>query len=322
MAVQDNRFVMFSCNPVYLQVENRRKLDEQTEPMLQQLSRCVVCPRACGVDRMADETSFCHTGRFARVSSAFAHFGEESCLVGRRGSGTIFFAQCNLRCVFCQNADISQGIDGGECTARELADLMLALQQRGCHNINLVTPSHVVPQIYEALSLAVEDGLHLPIVYNTSAYDSLETIQAMEGVVDIYMPDFKLWSAQACKRYLRAEDYAEAARAAIAEMHRQVGDLKCTPEGVACRGLLVRHLVMPGLLEESRHIFRWLARDISPDTFVNIMGQYRPANRVGRSVRSASTEVGFEEINRSCTAGELRDAYKLARQAGLWRFDR
>jgi putative pyruvate formate lyase activating enzyme len=320
MAKQNKPFVLTSCEPAYLQPENRRKLTENSEPVSKRLECCAACPRACNVNRLSSEEGVCHTGRWARVSSAFAHFGEERCLVGRRGSGTIFFAQCNLRCVFCQNADISQGRDGEAYSARELADLMLALQQRGCHNINLVTPSHVVPQIYEALSLAVEEGLKLPIVYNTSGYDALETIRALDGVVDIYMPDFKLWSAAVCGRYLGTEDYGHAARKAIREMHRQVGDLKCTPEGIACRGLMIRHLVMPGLLEESNSIFHWLAGEISADTLINIMGQYRPANRVCRE--SAPAEITFHEINRSCTAEEMHTAHKMAREAGLWRFDR
>ncbi|HPM24478.1 MAG TPA: radical SAM protein [Phycisphaerae bacterium] len=284
------------------------------------LAACTACPRHCGVDRTAGELGICQVGRHARVSSAFAHFGEEGCLRGTRGSGTIFFSGCNLRCVFCQNADISQTLDGQVCGPDAIADMMLALQDAGCHNINFVTPEHVVPQVLEALADAVGLGLHIPIVYNTSAYDALESLQMLDGLVDIYMPDFKLWSDDAGERYLHARDYAARARCAIAEMHRQVGPLRLTRDGVACRGVLVRHLVMPGLLAESAAIFRWLADEVSPDTYVNIMAQYRPANLVGRR-ESDGTDVRFAEVNRRVTAQEMTGAYRLARAAGLWRFD-
>lgn len=239
--------------------------------------------------------------------------GEERCLRGAWGSGTVFWAGCNLRCVFCQNADISQAAVGEECDAEGLADRMLWLQAAGCHNINFVTPEHVVPQVLAGLKSAVERGLRLPIVYNTSAYDSPEMLRLLDGVVDIYMPDFKLWSAAACGRLLEAEDYALRARAALREMHRQVGPLCFTPEGLARRGVLVRHLVMPGLLGESAAIFRFLAKELSPDTYVNIMGQYRPMHRVCGG--------GYTEINRPVTVAEMNDAYESARAAGLWRFD-
>jgi putative pyruvate formate lyase activating enzyme len=257
------------------------------------------------------------------VSSAFPHHGEEGCLRGRRGSGTIFFSLCNLKCVFCQNWDISQRPSGQELDAQRLAALMLDLQEQGCHNINLVTPEHVVPPCVEALVLAIERGLRLPVVYNTSAYDALSSLKLMDGLVDIYMPDFKYWSSDSAGRLSKAEDYPERARDALREMHRQVGDLRFTPDGVACRGVLVRHLVMPGLLHESGQIFHWLAREISRDTFVNIMGQYRPAYQVGRVAEDGSPagRVCFEEINRRPSADELQAAYDAAAQAGLWRFD-
>lgn len=280
------------------------------------LRSCTVCPRECRVNRLADETGFCRIGRLARVASAFAHFGEEDCLRGRRGSGTIFFAGCNLGCVFCQNWDISHGDEGRPCSAETIARMMLDLQEQGCHNINFVTPTHVLPQIVEAIAAAVERGLRVPIVYNTGGYDSVESLRLLDGLIDIYMPDFKLWSPEACELYLTARDYGERARAAIAEMHRQVGDLKFTPDGLACRGVLVRHLVMPGLLDESRRIFEWLA-GLSRDTFVNIMGQYRPDG----FVRDGRHEQRFAAINRRPTADEIATAYRFAREAGLWRFD-
>jgi len=256
----------------------------------------------------------CRSGRYARVASAFPHFGEEDCLRGWKGSGTIFFSWCNLRCVFCQNYDISQLGAGTEITSAQLARLMLKLQATGCHNLNFVTPEHVVPQILEALVIAVEGGLRLPLVYNTSAYDSLDSLRLMDGVVDIYMPDFKLWTAAHCARYLVARDYADAARAAIAAMHAQVGELKVDEDGLALRGVLVRHLVMPGLLDDTREIMRWLATALSRDTFVNVMDQYRPAHK-------AETEPRFAAINRRILKTEFDQAMEHARAAGLWRFD-
>jgi putative pyruvate formate lyase activating enzyme len=213
--------------------------------------RCTVCPRLCKVDRSADHKGLCAIGRQAVVASYFAHFGEENCLRGWNGSGTIFFSGCNLRCVFCQNHDISWEVRGERVTPARLAEMMLELEARGCHNINWVTPEHVVPQILEALPLAVAGGLQLPIIYNTSAYDSLDSLQLMDGIVDIYMPDFKVWSQPAARRYLRRPDYAEVARGAVKEMARQVGPLVVDSDRLARRGLLLRHLVMPGMLAET-----------------------------------------------------------------------
>ena len=226
--------------------------------------------------------------------------------------------------MFCQNWDISQRRSGEKLEAEQIAELMLALEQRGCHNINLVTPEHVVPQVIEALALAIDAGLHLLVVYNTSAYDALSSLKLLDGLVDIYMPDFKFWSADSAKRLVKAKDYPERARQAVREMHRQVGDLCFTPDGVACRGLLVRHLVMPGQVDQSRRIFRWLAEEISPDTHVNIMGQYHPAHQVGQIARTGpdAGSVRYEEVNRPVQTSELRAAYAAAREAGMWRFDR
>ena len=308
--------------PAYLDAAVRETLDQRVRRAHKELTCCRACPRNCGVNRMVGETKVCHTGRYARVASASPHLGEEDCLRGWRGSGTIFFAMCNLGCVFCQNWDISQpvAVDAhGEMDASALADLMLALQEQGCHNINFVTAEHVAPQIVEALAVAIDRGLNIPIVYNTSAYDALSSLKLMEGLVDVYMPDFKFWSARSATRLARAPDYPERAREAIAEMHRQVGVLRFTPQGLACRGVLVRHLVMPGQLEESRAIFRWLAEELSGDTYVNIMAQYRPAYRVGSVAPSGS--VRYAEINRRPTEAELEMAYEAARAAGLWRFD-
>ncbi len=328
-----DQFIVPPRSPAYLDQEVRETMSDRVAAARAELRCCCACPRNCKIDRLAGETKICNIGRYVRVASAFPHQGEESCLRGWRGSGTIFFSMCNLRCVFCQNWDISQRPDGREMDAAHLAGLMLTLQESGCHNINLVTPEHVAPQIVETLAIAIDRGLKLPIVYNTSAYDGLSSLKLMDGLVDIYMPDFKFWSRDSAKRLAKAKDYPQRARDAIREMHRQVGDLLLTPEGLACRGVLVRHLVMPGQLDESREIFQWFADEISLDTFINIMGQYRPAYEVGRptslSEPRASTraEPGtdsprYAEINRCPTGSELQDAYEAARSAGLWRFDK
>jgi putative pyruvate formate lyase activating enzyme len=270
---------------------------------------CRVCPRGCRVDRLADERALCGVGRRAVVASAFAHLGEEDCLRGRRGSGTIFFGGCNLRCVFCQNHDISWSVAGAEVDPTGLAGTMLELQAAGCHNVNLVTPEHVVPQILEALPLAVEGGLRLPLVYNTSAYDGPESLALMDGVVDIYMPDMKLWTREAARRYLRRGDYPEVARRAIREMHRQVGLLVFDEHGIARRGVLLRHLVMPTLSEETARVLEWVADELGPGTYVNLMAQYRPDHLVGRG--------RYEEIGRRVTRAEYLEALELARALGL-----
>ncbi|MFQ5399006.1 MAG: radical SAM protein [Anaerolineae bacterium] len=299
--------------PAYLALYRSGELQRRSRAAVAGLSHCRVCPRDCGVDRLADETAVCKIGRYAVVSSYFPHFGEEDCLRGWNGSGTIFFSQCNLRCVFCQNFDISQRRAGVEVQPAALAGMMLELQAMGCHNINLVTPEHVVPQILEALPLAVERGLRLPIVYNTSAYDSLDSLRILDGIVDIYMPDFKIWDARLSLRYLKAKDYPEVARQTLSEMHRQVGVLKMDEDGLAKRGVLVRHLVMPGQAAETAAIMRFLAGKVSADTYLNVMGQYYPAGKV--------TGDKYAEINRCTTGREYRQAVTQAREAGLWRLD-
>ena len=308
--------------PKYLNPALQGTLVARAEAAVQQLRDCRLCPRDCGGDRFVEARGVCRTGRLARVASAFPHFGEEDCLRGLRGSGTIFFAGCSLGCVFCQNWDISQRCAAGvERYADQLADIMLDLQRQGCHNINFVTPTHVVPQIIEAVGLAVPRGLKIPIVYNSSSYDLASTLRLLDGIVDIYMPDFKFWSPETAQHLANAPDYPERAREAIREMHRQVGDLCFTPAGVAQRGLLVRHLVMPGQSDESRGVFDWLAKEVSPGTFVNIMGQYRPENRVGDCGVDPGERCAFAEINRRSTRREMAAAYESAQAAGLWRFD-
>ena len=301
--------------PSYLALYRSGELDRRVTEGLSLLRSCSVCPRACHVDRLADETKLCHTGRWARVSACFPHFGEEDCLRGWGGSGTIFFSWCNLRCVFCQNWETSQGGLGEEVDARTLAALMLDLQERGCHNVNLVTPEHVVPQLLEALPHAIGAGLRLPIVYNTSAYDSLDSLRLLDGIVDIYMPDFKVWRPARAARWLGAKDYPAVARAALTEMHRQVGDLRIDSDGLAVRGLLVRHLVMPDSHDDTRAIVQWLADTLGTDTYLNVMGQYRPEGRVLR-------ERGrWPALERGISRDEAADAVALARAAGLQRLD-
>jgi putative pyruvate formate lyase activating enzyme len=298
----------------------REEVARRVELARDELRACRCCPRECGVDRLADESRVCHTGRNAIVSSAFAHFGEESCLSGTGGSGTIFFSGCNLRCVFCQNADISQARSGEELPGAQIAALMLALQEQGCHNINFVTPEHVVPQVVEAIAVAAAHGLSIPIVYNTSAYDSIRSLRLLDGLVDIYMPDFKFWSPDSGRHYCAARDYPDRAREAILEMHRQVGVLQLGASGLARRGVLIRHLVMPDHGEDARQILRWIARELSPDTWVNIMAQYRPAHRVGKRAPDGASR--FAAIDRRPSSEELDAAFSAARDEGLWRFDR
>lgn len=317
--VADPRFVVDDFEPVYMALHRRGQLSARVHAALAELAECRACPRDCGIDRLRDETKVCHTGRRAIVASAFPHFGEEDCLRGYRGSGTIFFSLCNLRCVFCQNWDISQKRAGRECDADELADIMLGLQERGCHNINFVTPEHVVPQVVEAIAAAVPRGLRLPVVYNTSAYDALPSLRLLDGLVDIYMPDFKFWSRDSAKRLAKAKDYPDHARAAIREMHRQVGPLRFDRDGLAVRGVLVRHLVMPGQSDEARAIFEWLASELSSDTYVNVMGQYSPQYQVGEIARNGQPK--YASIGRRPRVRELDVAVSHARAAGLWRLD-
>ena len=312
----DPRFLLpdEAFQPAYVALYESGELARRVDEARRALAQCRTCPRACGVNRLADQVGVCRIGRYARVASAFPHFGEEDCLRGWRGSGTLFFSGCNLRCVFCQNWDISQQPVGRPLRPRELAARMLELQEQGVHNINWVTPEHVVPQLLEALLLAVEQGLRLPIVYNTSAYDALESLRWLDGVVDIYMPDFKVWQPEHARRYLKAPDYPEVVRRAILEMHRQVGPLKFNRQGLARRGVLVRHLVLPGLLDDTAAILRWLAQAVSPDTYVNLMAQYRPEYQV-------VTTDKYPELRRRVRGDEYRQAVALAREAGLWRLD-
>ena len=288
------------------------QLERKAEIGRRLLRRCTLCPRRCRVDRHAGEIGVCGIGARARVASYGPHFGEEAVLVGPGGSGTIFLTGCSLRCCFCQNFDISQGDEPGqEVDDGDFAAIMLELQARGCSNINLVTPSHVVPQILAALLRAVEGGLRIPLVYNSSGYDSAPTLDLLAGAVDIYLPDLKFWLPATAGRYADAPDYPDIARQAIRSMHRQVGDLDIGPDGLARRGLLVRHLLMPGQGEETAAILGFLATEISPSTYVNIMAQYHPCGQAER----------FPEICRGVSGAEYRQALACARSLGLARLD-
>lgn len=305
------------------------------------LGNCNLCPRLCGVDRY-EKTGYCLIGaETAKVNVIAPHFGEEPCIQGHNGSGSVFFSGCNLRCVFCQNHDIAHRRNGFDATPEELAEWYVKLQDVGkVHNINLITPEHVVPQVVLSVLHAKDLGLRLPIVYNTSAFDSLESLHLLDGLVDIYLPDFKVWTKASSRRLLKAEDYAGAAMESIRAMHAQVGDLCFTPDGIAKKGLLLRHLVMPGKEDEGGEIMRWLGGNISRDIFVNIMEQYHPDAHVGKTSRSSSppstlaslgtpstvepghepSSVRYSEINRAVTGQEISSVRRAAEDAGIWRF--
>jgi putative pyruvate formate lyase activating enzyme len=303
---------MSSFKPVYLETYENGLLQEKIRAATDLLRSCTLCPRACQVDRLANQTGVCKTGKNAWVSSYTPHFGEEVPLVGHGGSGTIFFTYCNLLCNFCQNYEIShQGI-GEEVSSSKLARMMLLLQQQGCHNINFVTPSHVVPQILSALLEAIEGGLSVPLVYNTGGYDRAETLKILDSVFDIYMPDFKFWSPVVAKRICNAPDYPEVARHAVLEMHRQVGDLVLDESGIAQRGLLIRHLVMPNGLAGTRDIMRFIVRKISKNTYVNVMAQYRPCGKA----------YDMPEIAVRLSETEYAQALRAAKEEGITRLDK
>jgi putative pyruvate formate lyase activating enzyme len=298
--------------PAYLSLLRSGELKGRVDEAFRRLEACDICPRRCGVNRLESARGgVCRTGVRAQVSSYNPHFGEESPLVGTGGSGTIFFAWCNLKCQYCQNSDISQLGQGHEVEAEELARMMLRLQAMGCHNINFVSPTHVVPQILAAVLIAARTGLRVPLVYNTGGYDSLETLRLLDGVFDMYMPDMKYSDEATARRLSKVEDYPAINRAAVAEMHRQVGDLLVDEHGIARRGLLVRHLVLPAGLAGTAEIVRFLAEEVSADTYLNIMDQYRPSYRANQ----------FPELRRGISSTEYTEAVRLARDAGLQRLD-
>ena len=296
--------------PAYLSLD-KQELNNRVKDARQMLNSCIGCAWECKVNRSKGEFGKCKTGLLARISSYGAHHGEEQPLSGLQGSGTIFFTRCNLKCIYCQNYDISQTDDGKETSASELAMIMLMLQRQGCHNINLVSPSHVVPQIIESISIASENGLNIPIVYNTGGYDSLDSLKLLDGIIDIYMPDMKYADENTAKKYSSIPNYPIVNQTAVKEMHRQVGDLIIDDDGIATKGLLIRHLVLPNSLAGSETIMEFLAGEISIHTYINIMDQYRPVYQANK----------FKELNRRITKEEYDQAVQSSEQAGLYRFD-
>jgi putative pyruvate formate lyase activating enzyme len=302
-----NRVQLKRNQPSYLELHRKGELRKRAEALYDKLQNCDICPHQCSVNRLKDEEGICGVGRKALVSSYGPHFGEEPPLVGINGSGTIFFAGCNLKCVFCQNYDISH-FGMGEITEEEkIADMMIHLQNIGCQNINFVTPTHVVAQIVGALEKAVPKGLSIPLVYNTGGYDSLSTLELLEDIFDIYMPDFKYGDVKIGERLSSAPNYTGMAKLAIKEMHRQVGDLICDSNGIARRGLVIRHLVLPGDLAGTEKVMTFIAEEISKKSYVNLMDQYRPMYKADK----------FPEIARRILPNEFRKAEKITTQHGI-----
>jgi putative pyruvate formate lyase activating enzyme len=297
--------------PAYLNTLNNGELANRVSEAYEHLSICDVCAWECPVDRRAGKVGVCRTGELARVSSYGPHMGEEDPLRGWRGSGTIFFTRCNLRCQYCQNHDISQTDIGDEVEPEKIARMMLELQSLGCHNINLVSPSHVVPQILAAVLIAAQAGLRIPLVYNTGGYDSMAMLRLLDSVIDIYMPDMKYSDPGTARRYSKIRNYPQANQTAVKEMHRQVGDLQIDEKGVAQRGLLVRHLVLPAGIAGTEETVKFLSNEISPHTYLNLMDQYHPAYK----------SHSYPELNRRLTNHEYRSAVDAAVSAGLHRLD-
>jgi len=298
--------------PGYLSLLDSGKYKGRLQKAREYLSSCTVCPRTCRVNRLEGEIGDCRIGSRARVSSYGPHYGEESPLRGWKGSGTVFFSGCNLHCQYCQNASISQSGGGREVSPEQLAGMMLSLQERGCHNINLVSPTHVGPQIMEAVFVAAKKGLTLPLVYNTGGYDSVRMLRLFSGILDIYMPDMKYADPQVGVTYSRAESYPTVNQRAVKEMHRQVGDLVLDEQGIAVKGLLIRHLILPHQLAGSAQILKFIAEEISGKTYLNLMDQYRPSYRAHR----------YPELNRRLTRKEFAEVKRLASELGLERGDR
>ncbi|MBN4050742.1 radical SAM protein [bacterium AH-315-G05] len=296
--------------PGYLNLLSNGELENRVKTLKQMLKNCVLCPHQCGVNRFNGEIGYCKTLDNCVISGAQPHFGEEEELVGKYGSGSIFFSYCTLRCVFCQNYEISYCGEGQIVSTNQLAEMMLSLQSKGCHNINLVSPSHIVPQIVEAIFIASKKGLHIPIVYNTNGYDLTDTLRLLEGIVDIYMPDIKFSDNHTALKYLKVKNYYTFAKNAVREMYKQVKDLKTDDRNIAYKGLLVRHLVLPQNLAGTEKIIRFIADDISTNTYFNIMAQYYPAHR----------SYTFEELSRRISREEYQVAVDSAKLAGLKRY--
>jgi putative pyruvate formate lyase activating enzyme len=294
--------------PSYLNL-SKKELKNRIEKLFKILKNCEICPRKCHVNRLKGEKGYCQLGYLPMVSAYHPHFGEESVLVGRHGSGTCFMTSCNLSCVYCQNYEISQLRIGEEVSFERLAEMMIELQNVGCHNINFVTPTPQVPAILKSLEIAIEKGLKIPLVYNTSSYDALEVLKLLDGIFDIYLPDAKYSDDKIAQKYSNAPNYFEIMKSAIKEMHRQVGDLVINKEGIAVRGLIVRHLVLPNNLAGSEKIFEFIANEISKNTFLNIMDQYWPAYKAHQ----------YPELSRRITKEEFEEVINLAKKFGLKR---
>ncbi|KPK90327.1 radical SAM protein [bacterium SM23_31] len=295
--------------PCYLSLSRTGELEQRAAELESILNDCTLCPHECNVNRTLGETGICNSPAKLIISSVFPHFGEEPPLVGMRGSGTVFLTYCNTQCVFCQNYTISHLGEGRAIPEAELAEAMLELQNIGCHNINFVTPTHYVPQITRALSIAAERGLCLPLVYNTSGYDSVKTLKILDGIIDIYMPDTKFSENKTGEKYTQAADYPDRMFSALQEMHRQAGDLVINSSGIAERGMLIRHLVMPNNLAGTSAVMEFIAEKLSRDSYVNIMAQYRPCYRAGE----------FPELMQSITWNDMKAAYSAAKNVGLHR---
>ena len=293
--------------PAYISLFEQGELQKRVKLLNEFLKECRLCPRECRVNRLSGEVGYCKAPSELMISSAFPHFGEEPPLVGHHGSGTIFLTHCNLRCIFCQNCDISHQGRGEQVTPREAARAMMRLQEMGCHNINFVTPTHYAPQIIASLTEAIEMGLQLPIVYNCSGYESMEVVKLLDGIVDIYMPDAKYMDERYALKYSNAPDYPEILKKVLKEMHRQVGDLSMNSAGIADRGLLIRHLVMPGGVASSEAVLKFIAEEISVHSYVNIMAQYRPEFQA----------FDHPDISRRITHKEYMETIQLARGFGL-----
>jgi putative pyruvate formate lyase activating enzyme len=310
--------------PSYLALQKSNQLDKRIEDLFQILTSCELCARKCGVNRLEGETGYCRSGKELTISSYGPHFGEETPLVGRGslltlsrsfgispagGSGTVFLTGCNMLCSYCQNYDISHLQNGRVVSEAQVAGYAIELQNRGCHNINFVTPSHFTPQLVKSVQIAAEKGLRLPIVWNCGGYENLETIKLLDGIVDIYMPDIKYGTMKPAKRYSDAEDYFERCKESVKEMHRQVGDLNLDHRGIAYQGLLIRHLVLPNDLAGSERVLRFIAEEISPDSYVNVMSQYRPEGEAHR----------YEELNRHPKRDEFQSVLEMACRLNLTR---
>jgi putative pyruvate formate lyase activating enzyme len=299
--------VMFE--PSYIKLYKGGELDERIERLYKILESCELCPRKCKVNRLMGEKGYCKSGRELVISSYGPHFGEEPELVGRNGSGTIFMTNCNMLCIYCQNFDISHLGYGEEISISGMAEKMLSLQNRGCHNINLVTSTHFAPQLVKSIEAAAGRGLKLPIVWNCGGYENVEVIKLLTDIVDIYMPDIKYGEDEPANRYSNIPDYFRRSREAVKEMHRQVGDLKVDDRGIAFRGLLIRHLVLPNNLAGSEKVLKFISEDLSKECYVNIMAQYRPCGKA----------YEYEELSRSLTPNEYYSVIDSARKLGLHR---